>query len=56
MAENEIYDVARTIECFGATATWELLKRHYPVEYNMLLLASLEMQAKELEALKGNHG
>lgn len=47
-----IRELEDTILNFGATNVWESLKNDYPEAYNMLLLASLEMQAKELENLK----
>ena len=45
---------AQYIRTEGASYVWEQLKEDYQQEYNMLLLASLEMQAKELEQLRAN--
>lgn len=50
---EDVFLTAGTIENFGAMNLWEALQEYYPSAYNMLLLASLEMQAKELAALKG---
>jgi hypothetical protein len=50
----QIRDMVDNILEFGAMNTWEALKHDYPDVYNMLLLASLEMQAKELEQLRAN--
>lgn len=52
--EWHVSDLAVFIDEHGGNALWLGLKQMYPKEYNILLLASLEMQAKELENLKAN--
>ena len=49
-----IGDLAEYIQEKGAAYVWNRLRDAWPTEYQLLLLASLEMQAKELENLKGN--
>lgn len=54
MDHLDLRHIAEIIRVDGAGTLWQQLKEDYQQEYNMLLLASLEMQAKELEQLRAN--